>query len=167
MILRAPASEQTAPSGGTTGTQGTSPTVQGSHQDRIDQAMAYFQSQGWSKAQAAGIVENLDAESNMEAGISQIGGGPGYGLAQWEGPRQADFARWAKHDIRGSSFAEQLRFIQHELTTTESAAGKALKNATDARTAAQIVTTRYERPADSQGEAVRRVERAVGIFNNS
>ena len=174
VILRAPASvtgggggEAAAGAQGTAATGGAAPSGDGTRQQRIDQAIGYFQSQGWSRAQAVGIVANLDAESRMEAGIHQIGGGPGYGLAQWEGPRQRDFARWAGHDIQGSSFAEQLRFVQHELTTTESRAGNALRAATDPREAASIVTRLYERPADSAGEAVRRGERAVGIFNGN
>jgi spore coat assembly protein SafA len=168
VILRAPASVSGGQAGGTTGTAptaGVAPSGSGTHQQRIDQAMTYFESQGWSKAQAAGIVANLDAESGMDAGINQIGGGPGYGLAQWEGPRQRDFARWAGHDIQGSSFAEQLRFVQHELTTTEAGAGRALGRTNDAREAGSLVTRLYERPADTAGEAVRRGERAVGIFN--
>ena len=97
--------------------------------------------------------------SNMMWG----GGGPGYGLAQWEGPRQRDFAAWAGHDIRGSSFAEQLRFVQYELTHSEAAAGRALRGATDARSAAEIVTRLYERPADTAGEAARRGDRAAAM----
>ena len=167
VILRAPGGTNngTAAANGTTGPSGAAPT--GTHQQRIDQAMQYFQGQGWSTAQAAGIVANLDAESGMEAGIRQHGGGPGYGLAQWEGPRQRDFARWAGHDIHGSSFAEQLRFVQYELTTSEDGAGRALRATNDAREAGSIVTRLYERPADTAGEAVRRGERAVGIFNRA
>ena len=133
-------------------------------QGRIDQAMAYFQSQGWTRAQAAGIVANLDAESGMEANIRQHGGGPGYGLAQWEGPRQADFARWAGHDIRSSTFEEQLRFIQHELTTTERGAGQRLGQATNAGDAAAIVCRYYERPADIVGDSAHRARLANTIF---
>lgn len=163
VILRAPpgvggtqaASNATAPA----------PTGEGTRQERIDQAIAYFEGQGWSRAQAVGIVANLDAESGMDPGIRQIGGGPGYGLAQWEGPRQRDFAAWAGRDIHGSSFRQQLEFIQYELTHTERGAGNALRCATDAREAASIVTRLYERPADSAGEAVRRGARAVDIFN--
>ncbi len=166
VILRAPASAGGGTStSSTTQTGAANPSGNGTHQQRIDQAMRYFESEGWTKAQAAGIVANLDAESGMEAGIQQHGGGPGYGLAQWEGPRQRDFARWAGHDIHGSSFAEQLRFVQHELTTTEAGAGRALHQATDARTAGSTVTRLYERPADTAGEAVRRGERAVSIYN--
>ncbi|MDP5279614.1 phage tail tip lysozyme [Sphingomonas sp. DG1-23] len=163
VILRAPGGNGGA---GTTGTQSSGavvPTGQGGQQARIDQAIRYFESQGWSRAQAIGIVANLDAESNMEAGVRQHGGGPGYGLAQWEGPRQRDFAAWAGHDIHGSSFAEQLRFVQYELTHSEAGAGRALRGATDARSAAEIVTRLYERPADTAGEAARRGDRAAAM----
>ena len=126
--------------------------------------MAFFQGAGWSRAQAAGIVANLDAESGMEPGIRQIGGGPGFGLAQWEGPRQADFARWAGHDIRSATFEEQLRFVQHELTTSERGAGERLRGATNAGDAAAIVCRYYERPADIVGDSAHRAQLANSIF---
>lgn len=164
VILRAPggANNGTAPAGGV---DGAAPAGDGSRNQRIDQAITYFEGQGWSRAQAVGIVANLDAESGMDANINQIGGGPGYGLAQWEGPRQADFAAWAGKDIRQSTFAEQLRFIQWELSNTEAGAGRALRGADDPGEAASIVTRLYERPADSAGEAVRRADRANDIWN--
>ncbi|WP_404335007.1 phage tail tip lysozyme [Sphingomonas sp. MMS12-HWE2-04] len=163
VILRAPGGGEGAGKAEGTGAV-AAPDGAGGRQARIDQAMDYFQGQGWSRAQAAGIVANLDAESNMDAGIRQIGGGPGYGLAQWEGPRQADFRAWSGHDIHGSSFAEQLRFVQHELTNSEAGAGRALRQADNARDAGSIVTRLYERPADSAGQAVSRGERATEIF---
>jgi spore coat assembly protein SafA len=159
LILRAPASA--APQS----TSGTAPSGDGTESQRIDQAMQYFEGQGWTKAQAAGIVANLDAESGLQS-IPQNGGGPGYGIAQWEGPRQAEFQRWSGHDIHGSSFAEQLRFVQHELTTTEAGAGNALKQTNDAREAGQIVTRLYERPADTAGQSVARGNRAADIYAN-
>lgn len=168
VILRAPGGANNggaAPAEGTNGANGPAPTGEGTRQQRIDQAIAYFEGQGWTRAQAVGIVANLDAESGMDPNINQIGGGPGYGLAQWEGPRQADFRAWAGKDIRQSSFAEQLQFIQWELNNTEAAAGRALRGADDPGEAASIVTRRYERPADSAGEAVRRADRARDIWN--
>lgn len=168
VILRAPggANNGAAPAEGSNRTNGANaPTGEGTRQQRIDQAIAYFEGQGWTRAQAVGIVANLDAESGMDPNINQIGGGPGYGLAQWEGPRQADFREWAGKDIRQSSFAEQLQFIQWELNNTEAAAGRALRGADDPGEAASIVTRRYERPADSAGEAVRRADRARDIWN--
>ncbi|WP_423605088.1 phage tail tip lysozyme [Sphingomonas sp. MS122] len=167
VILRAPggANNGSAPAEGTNGADGAAPTGEGTRQQRIDQAIAYFEGQGWTRAQAVGIVANLDAESGMDPNINQIGGGPGYGLAQWEAPRQADFRAWAGKDIRQSTFAEQLQFIQWELNNTEAAAGRALRGADDPGEAASIVTRRYERPADSAGEAVRRADRARDIWN--
>ncbi|WP_313537634.1 phage tail tip lysozyme [Sphingomonas sp.] len=160
-ILHAPNSV-TAPAsaGGTAGVGAPSATRQG----RIDQAMTYFQAQGWTRAQAAGIVANLDAESRMEANIRQTGGGPGYGLGQWEGPRQADFAAFSGHDIRNSTFEEQLAFVQHELKGTESAAGRRLGQATSAGDAGAIVCRYYERPADIVGDSAYRSQLANTIF---
>lgn len=159
LILRAPASAAPKAAGG------TAPSGDGTEPQRIDQAMQYFEGQGWTKAQAAGIVANLDAESGLRS-IPQYGGGPGYGIAQWEGPRQAEFQRWSGHDIHGSSFAEQLRFVQYELTHTEAGAGNALKQTNDAREAGQIVTRLYERPADTAGQSVARGNRAADIYAN-
>jgi peptidoglycan hydrolase-like protein with peptidoglycan-binding domain len=102
---------------------GGTPTA--SHEQRIKQAVAFF-SKHWSREQAIGIVANLDAESGMDPGIQQHGGGPGYGLAQWEGPRQLEFQRWAHRSIKGSSFDQQLEFVQYELTHTERSAGNKL-----------------------------------------
>ena len=58
-------------------------------------------------------------------------------------------------DIEGSSFSQQLDFVQWELTHTESGAGRALHGATSASDAGSIVTRLYERPADTAGEAAR------------
>ena len=158
-------------SGGSSGTQGAqgpsgvSGATPGSLQGRINEAMGFFESQGWTRAQAAGIVGNLQAESGVDPNRGQDGGGPGYGLAQWEGPRQADFKAWAGKDIHQSTFREQLEFIQHELTTTERGAGNALKGATTASEAAQIVCNKYERPGIPHLDA--RIANANAIFNNA
>lgn len=161
-ILRAPASAQGSTLAAANDTGPATPAT--TRQGRIDQAMTYFQAQGWTRAQAAGIVANLDAESGMEASIRQIGGGPGYGLGQWEGPRQADFAAWAGHDIRSSTFQEQLEFVQHELSTTERGAANRLRQASNAGDAAAIVCRYYERPADIVGDSAHRAQLANGIF---
>jgi LysM repeat protein len=163
-ILRAPAGA--SPSAATPGTTGSGPVgpAAATREGRIQQAMTYFMGQGWTRAQAAGIVANLDAESRMDPGIRQIGGGPGYGLGQWEGPRQADFRAWSGHDIRGSSFQEQLEFVQHELTHSERSAGNRLRNATTASEAGAIVCRYYERPADTAGQSAYRAQLAASIF---
>lgn len=159
VILRAPdnvrSAEWPTPAGGPApGANVNEPAA--TRDGRIEQAIGFFRGQGWSEAQAIGIVANLDAESGMIADRRQMGGGPGYGLAQWEGPRQADFRAWAGKDIRQSTFAEQLRFIQHELTGSEASAGRRLRGATSAAQAAEIVCRYYERPADIAGDSAER-----------
>ena len=153
------------PAGGPSGPTAAGGATPNSTQGRINEAMGYFESQGWTHAQAAGIVGNLQAESGVDPSRGQDGGGPGYGLAQWEGPRQAAFKAWSGHDIHGSSFQEQLQFIQHELTTTESGAGRALKGATNATDAATIVCNKYERPGVPHLDA--RIANANAIFSGS
>lgn len=147
-------------------TGGASPSTgvgdPGTHDGRVKAALDFFQSKGWSKAQAIGIIANLEGESGMRPLQAQYGGGPGFGLAQWEGPRQAEFRKFAGKDIRQSTFQDQLNFIQHELTTSERGAASRLRGATNAADAAAIVCRYYERPADIVGDSR---ERAI-IANN-
>ena len=164
VILRAPASVRAGPAR-SNAPAGPVGQPSGTRAGRINQAMTYSQAQGWSRAQAAGIVANLDAESGMEAGIRQHGGGPGFGLAQWEGPRQAGFRAFAGHDIHQSTFAEQLAFIQHELTTTERGAGNRLRATTSASDAGAVVSRYHERPADANGAASHRAQVAQSFFH--
>ena len=132
----------------------------------IKQALDYFRSKGWSGAQAAGIVANLQSESAMKPGA--IGdGGKAFGLAQWHPDRQAAFKRWAGKDIRQSTFAEQLAFVHHELTAgNERGAGDRLKRAGSARDAGSVVSRYYERPADREGEASKRAALAERLFSS-
>lgn len=121
-----------------------------------ESAIAFYMGKGWTREQAAGIVANLHSESRLNP--SAVGdGGQAYGIAQWHPDRQAKFARWAGKSIRDASLAEQMEFVHHELTQgDERMAGRALKNAGNARDAGSIVSRSYERPADVMGEAVKR-----------
>ncbi|HEX4268879.1 MAG TPA: phage tail tip lysozyme [Steroidobacteraceae bacterium] len=137
---------------------------------RSAEALAYFQSQGWSKLQAAGIVANLSAESGLGAGargdavMTANGVEYGaYGLAQWHKDRQAKFQQRYGHSMQSGSYQEQLDFVQWELTHTELRAGNALKAATSAAAAARAVSLYYERPAGGIAEANRRAAAAVNI----
>ncbi|UPG86858.1 phage tail tip lysozyme [Luteibacter aegosomatis] len=118
--------------------------------------LRFFEQQGWSRAQAAGIAANLTAESGLNP--RAVGdNGSAYGLAQWHPDRQRAFADWAGKDIRSSSLQEQLGFIQHELTKgNETRAGDRLRKAEGAREAGAVVSALYERPADIAGESSRR-----------
>lgn len=124
----------------------------------------FFESKGWSAAQAAGIVANLQAESNLNPGATGDNG-KAYGIAQWHPDRQAAFAKWAGKDIKGSTLDEQLAFVHYEMTEGgEKRAGSALRGALTAQRAGEIVSRNYERPGDADGEALRRGQRARALL---
>lgn len=134
---------------------GPIPGVPGGSGNATD-PVEFFQSRGWSKEQAAGIVANLQAESGMRP--DAVGdSGNAYGVAQWHPDRQRNFKNWSGKDIRSSTLEEQLAFVHHELTAgLERAAGDRLKQAKSAGEAGDIVSRYYERPKDADGEASRR-----------
>ena len=125
-------------------------------------ALKFFTQQGWSAAQAAGIVGNLQAESGKNINPAAVGdGGQAYGIAQWHGPRQRDFERIMGRPLKGSSLQDQLEFMQWELNNTEKSAGAKLKAAQSAAEAAEIVDKFYERSAGLHTD--RRIANAVAL----
>ena len=74
------------------GGQGISP--------RADAAYSYFRSQGWSPAQASGIVGNLMAESGVQLNPNSRNPGDGtdgsdsIGIAQWNSSRAQNLLNW-------------------------------------------------------------------------
>ena len=131
-------------------------SVDNSANDRKNEAMDFFQAKGWTKEQSAGIVANIQAESNFNP--SAVGdGGKAYGVAQWHPDRQDDFKLLLGKDIRDSSYSDQLAFIHHELTQgKEQAAGRALKAETTETGAAGVVSSKYERPKNESDEILAR-----------
>ena len=127
---------------------------------RPEEARAFFESKGWTKEQSAGIVGNLMVESKLKT--DAIGdSGKAYGIAQWHPDRQAKFQKEYGKSIKGSSFREQLEFVNWELNNNEKKAGNALRGATTAQDAAAIVDMQYER---SSGAAIaERQSNAIAI----
>lgn len=87
-------------------------------------AFDFFLAKGLTPVQAAGIIGNLDQESGMSPTVSQYGGGPGRGIAQWSaGGRwdsdHHDNVAWyaAQKGESIHSLNLQLEFIWYELTT--------------------------------------------------
>lgn len=136
--------------------------AKGTSQDQA--AMTYFQSQGWTKEQAAGLVANIKRESAMNP--AAVGdNGKAYGIAQWHPDRQAEFQKLFGKPIQGSTLEEQLAFMQHELTKgREAGAGDRLRQTRTAADAAATVSRYYERPSDKDGEAVRRGQMAMALL---
>jgi hypothetical protein len=118
----------------------------------------FFKAKGWTEEQAMGITANLQQESAFKAD-AEGDNGAAYGLAQWHKDRQASFAKFSGKDIRQSTGAEQLEFVNYELTKgNERPAGNKLRMAATPYEAASVVSTQYERPRDRDGEAARRGE---------
>jgi len=127
--------------------------------------MDFFQKQGWSREQAAGITSNLKRESNFKH--QAIGdSGKAFGIAQWHPDRQSEFKKVFGKDIRQSTLDEQLQFVQYELTIgKEKSAGDKLKQAYNAFDAGAVISEFYERPADRQGESDKRGSLAESLMN--
>lgn len=109
-------------------------------------AMGYYQSKGYTKEQAAGIVGNLLAESNLQPSGAVGDSGTAFGIAQWRGARLTKLKRFAAaNGGNWQDFHTQLAFVDAELRDDEPAAYAALKNArtVDEATAAFIG---FERP---------------------
>lgn len=128
------------------------------------EAMSFFQSKGWSKEQAAGIVGNLQAESGKNLRTDAVGdNSQAYGIAQWHPDRQARFQQVMGIPIRQSTFKQQLEFVNWELNNSEAGAGRALRGASSAAEAAAIVDARYERSSGAvRGQRMANATALVG-----
>jgi len=126
--------------------RGTTPS---SLTEREQTAMDFYTSRGYTLDQAAGIVGNLRAESNLNpSAVNPNDAGPGndsVGIAQWNRDRLSnlqDYARQRGTDYR--DFNTQLEFVDYELRTSESRVRSELTQESSARDSA-IAFARYER----------------------
>ena len=107
----------------------------------LQQGMAYFQSQGWTKDQAAGIMANFYGESHLDPNAVSPDGGA-HGLGQWRGDR---WKRLVAEYGPNPTAAQQFAFTQQELMTTESAAAAKLKASPSSFSAGVAFDTGFER----------------------
>lgn len=125
------------------------------------QAMEFFQSRGYSREQASGIVGNLIHESNLNPGA--VGdNGTSIGIGQFHNERAAALKQFAA--ARGKSpndFQTQLEFVDHELQTSEGATRAELMAARTPEEAARAFIG-YERP---QGYTVANPAGGLGYAN--
>lgn len=122
--------------------------------ERANTAMDFFQSRGWSKEQAAGIVGNLLAESSLNTGARNAGdgrdGSDSIGIAQWNAGRAVALKQFAAdHGADWRDLGVQLAFVDHELKTSHKSIGDQLRNAKDITSAAEAGIM-FEGPAGSQ-----------------
>lgn len=124
----------------------------------MEQARRFFLAQGYTAAQVAGILANIQAESSFNPRATDPKGY--YGLFQWSPERQLLFRLWSGHDIHQSTVAEQLAFAQWELTNSERIAGNALHRQTTAANAARVVSQDFLRPLGGMFTAGARAKNA-------
>lgn len=114
-------------------------------------AYSFFRNKGLTRAQASGLIGNFIVESGgdpINPAAVQYGGGPGRGIAQWEGVRRdALFAYAESRGLHWSNLQLQLDFVWKELRGSESYAYTKLKETSTADAAAVAVRVYYERPS--------------------
>jgi hypothetical protein len=128
-----------------TGSAITSPDIPAN-----ETAFDFFVAKGLTNFQAAGIVGNLDQESQMDPTAAQAGG-PGMGIAQWSiGGRwdtdTNDNVLWyaGTQGESATSLTLQLQFIWYELTTFSGYGLGALQASTNVTDATIAFETDFE-----------------------
>lgn len=132
----------------------------------------YFMKMGWTYEQAAGIVGNIQEESQGSANPKGSNdGGLAFGLAQWHPDRQAKYkelygtsmqADWKKDPKMARE--RQRAFIHHELTKgNEQKAGAALRGETTVHGSFASVARHYERPSAANLQSRLRSSTGVNV----
>lgn len=106
-----------------------------------------LQGLGFGDVHTAAIMGNMAIESGFDPAISEIGGGGGFGLCQWD-DRKGALAEYAQRAGKDPSDLDiQLQFIKYELQGSESAAGSEFfAETSNVDRATEIFCTKYERP---------------------
>lgn len=140
----------------------TNAQIEAMPQKNIAYAIDWYQQHGLSRAQAIGMVANLQQESGVDP--TAVGdNGQAVGAAQWHPDRQKGFKDWTGRSLESATLDEQLAYTLRELSTTHSRAGENLIDAATPEEAARIVSLQYEMPAGGQGEANKRAAIASQI----
>lgn len=125
--------------------------------DNSKTAYDFLRGKGFTAAESAGFVGNWIVESGADPinpAAKQWGGGPGRGIAQWEGSRVTALYDYANsRGLAWSNLGLQLDFVWRELTTTETRAREKVIATTTISGAAVAVRTYYERPSVHADEA--------------
>ena len=132
-------------------------------------AFDYFVGKGLTNFQAAGIVGNLDQESNVNPNAIQQGG-PCRGIAQWSAGGRLDtdsgdnaVAYASKENLSVWSLQLQLDFIWYALTTSSAYGLASLNTPTNVTDATVVFETDFE--GCGQCEQSQRISYAQGVLN--
>jgi hypothetical protein len=132
---------------------------------RERQAQDLMASMGWTPAQIAGILANLETESPGLDPTKVGDHGKAYGIAQMHKPFWDLFKKYSGGmDIHDADFLQQLNFLLWDLSKgPDRAVGAAMRKQTRAGNVAKVMSLGLERPAGGAAEADRRAARAVKI----
>lgn len=119
---------------------------EGSESSRMETIISKLKGQGMGSQEIAGVLGGLKGEvKNFDPKQKQMGGGPGYGIAQWEGPRKEQLMSTENPDtIEG-----QTDFLIDEMKTTEKGAKRKFEKGSTPAEVAQSFTRNFERPKTS------------------
>lgn len=127
-------------------------------------AIAKFEKMGWSRAQAVGIVNNLQAESGGKLDHRAVGdNGTAFGVAQWRNERVDMFKQVMGVALAQSTRDQQYAFVDWELRNSHKAAGDKLRAAKTVEDASRVVTTDFEIPAQKEKKAEERAAVATEL----
>lgn len=137
--------------------------------DAVGNAMKFFINNGYTSEQAAGIVGNLIAESNLNTGAEGdkgLKGGSSFGIAQWREGRLRQFEKLYGKHVKDASYHEQLQFILWELQNTHQSANRDILNSTTVEGASSAFTKKFEIPANKDQVALNRHSISRGVLRD-
>ena len=115
-----------------------------------ERAYNYLRGQGLSPEQAAGVIGNLAAESNLNPDAfnpNDVGQAAG-GIAQWRGQRLEELKSFATtNNLDWKTLDAQLPFLMYELENKSYLGYGALLNATSVGESTRVFEEKFERPA--------------------
>ncbi len=128
----------------------------GSNKDKVYTALI---NEGLSTAAAAGIMANIEKESNFNPSAGSTSGA--YGLCQWTGNRRSNLFSFCSNNGYSSNSVEgQVAFLLHELRTSYSSVLSTLKSVVNtgdgAYTAGYRFCYDFERPANRSSRSSQR-----------
>lgn len=151
--------------------------LDGLDKDKATFVADFFEAQGWSKQQAAGITAQAIAESNMDPkakGDWGLAGPEARGVFQLRRPRQDEFEKWAGFKIQDdrADLIKQLEFAQYELTEgLEKRNGDKIRETNRSSDAGAVASKAWIRPGATQEardrEARIRAAMAYQLANNA
>jgi len=138
------------------------PVSLGNITNPVQTLMVFLKNKGLTTSQAAGVIGNLQTESNLDP--NAVGdNGTSYGIAQWHLSRFDNLKNWSKKNgLKWNSLDAQMQFLWWELNNTETSALSKLKLTNDPKDAAYIFAKYFERPAQISNQ---RKNNAVAVYD--